>query len=58
MKKLINLGVDQYINKGADADLWDTVRIVKERLDPFSEGERDALLNAAPEGIFVQSEGE
>lgn len=52
MKKLINLGVDKYINKGADADLWQTVDIVKERLRPLSEEEREQLLDAAPEGIF------
>lgn len=52
MKKLINLGVEGYINKGADADLWDTVKKVKARLDPFSEEERELLLESAPEGIF------
>jgi CheY-like chemotaxis protein len=34
MKRLINLGVEGYINKGADADLWDTVEKVKARLAP------------------------
>jgi DNA-binding response OmpR family regulator len=52
MKRLINLGVEGYINKGADADLWDTVDRVKARLDPFSEDEIEELLEAAPEGIF------
>jgi len=52
MKKLINLGVEGYINKGADADLWETVEEVKARLDPFSEEERDRLLASVPEGVF------
>ena len=56
MKKLINLGVEGYINKGADADLWGMVEKVKARLDPFSEEERERLLEAAPEGIFRERE--
>ena len=56
MKNLINLGVEGYINKGADADLWETVKIVKARLDPFSDEEKADLLEAAPEGIFQDDE--
>ena len=52
MKKLINLGIEGYINKGADADLWETVKIVKAKLDPLSEKERDDLLSSAPSGMF------
>lgn len=52
MKKLINLGVDGYIDKGGDASLRETVEKVKARLDPFSEEERESILAAAPEGIF------
>ena len=52
MKKLIKLGIEEYINKGADADLWDMVEKVKARLDPFSEEERESLLESVPEGIF------
>jgi len=52
MKKLINLGVDGYIDKGGDESLRETVEKVKARLDPFSEEERESILAAAPEGIF------
>ena len=52
MKKLINLGVEGYINKGADADLWETVAKVKAKLDPFTEEERDRLFESAPGEIF------
>lgn len=52
MKKLINLGVEGYVNKGADADLWGTVEMVKARLDPLSEKERNDLLSSAPSGMF------
>ncbi len=55
MRKLINLEVQGYIKKGADADLWETVELIKARLDPFSEAEMDNLLEALPEGIFKSS---
>ncbi len=52
MKKLINLGVEGYINKGSEADLWETVRKIKARLDPFSKEEIQALTDSVPEGFF------
>lgn len=55
MKKLINLGVDGYINKGADADLWDTVKKIEARLDPFTEDERNELIEATPEDFLRES---
>jgi len=51
MKKLINLGVDGYIDRG-ETGLAETVEKVKARLDPFSEEERESILAAAPEGLF------
>lgn len=51
MKKLINLGVDAYIHKGADADLWGTVEKIKEKLEPFSEEKVDDILKALPTQI-------
>jgi DNA-binding response OmpR family regulator len=52
MKKLINLGIDGYISKGASADLWETVAKVKSMLDPFSDDNRRELLASTPEGTF------
>lgn len=52
MKKLINLGVDGFIHKGADADLWDTVKRIKSKLDPFSEDKRDQIFDAVPDDMF------
>ena len=52
MKKLINLGVEGYISKGSDADLWETVEKIKERLDPFSEKEIQTLTDSVPEAFF------
>lgn len=58
MKKLINLGVEGYIKKGADADLWDTVKRIKAKLDPFSDEERDQLFDALPEDIFDEQDSQ
>lgn len=52
MQKLINLGVEGYICKGAAADLWDTVAMVKAKLDPFSDDEREKLIGSLPTGAF------
>lgn len=52
MRKLINLGVDGYISKGATADLWDTVKQIKDMLDPMSEDERENLLKQLPTDLF------
>ncbi|MCX7093919.1 MAG: response regulator [Methylobacter sp.] len=53
MQKLINLGVERYISKGADANLWDTVNTVKSLLDPFTQDEKDELLGSLSQGAFV-----
>jgi len=52
MQKLINLGVDGYISKGASADLWGTVDKIKKLLDPLSEEERETLLSQVPSDLF------
>ena len=58
MMKLINLGVEGYIKKGSDADLWQTVKQIKSRLDPFSDEERAGLLESIPKGIFETDKDE
>lgn len=55
MKKLINLGVDAYINKGSDADLWATVNIIKSKLDPFSGEKKESVLQAIPDDMFKEA---
>jgi CheY-like chemotaxis protein len=44
MQKLINLGVEGYVKKGAAANLWEMVDEVKRKLDPFTSDEREELL--------------
>jgi DNA-binding response OmpR family regulator len=55
MKKLINLGVDGYLDKGGETDLRETVEEVKARLEPFSEEKRERLLDSVPEGVFLHT---
>ena len=52
MKKLINLGVEGYINKGSDANLWDAVETIKNHLKPFSKDDIEKLVNATPDGFL------
>jgi len=54
MKKLMNLGVEGYVNKGAEADLWNLVETVKARLSPFSDQQRQQTIDSAPEGMFEE----
>jgi len=54
MKRLFKFGVEEYVNKGADADLWGMVEKVKRRLDPFSDEERNLLISSLPEGSFKE----
>ena len=55
MKNLIRLGVQEYISKGPAADLWEAVEIIKRRLNPLSQEEREELLQALPPGVFKPS---
>lgn len=58
MKRLMNLGVEGYINKGADADLWGLVDIVKGKLSPFAEGKRHDIVGSGPDdALFQEAEG-
>ncbi len=54
MKKMINLGVDGYVNREADADLWGMVDIVKAKLAPFSAEEIEQLMAASPDELFQE----
>lgn len=47
LKVLTNIGIDGYVNKGADADLKELVDIVKDKLEPFTiEGMRTIIDSA------------
>lgn len=45
IKKLVNLGINGYVNKGPNADLSELVAMVKSKLEPMDENSMKVLLN-------------
>ncbi len=45
IKKLVNLGINGYINKGPEADLRELIDIIKSKLEPLTEDEMKTLIN-------------
>jgi len=58
MQKLINLGVDGFLKKGASANLWDMVEFIKSKLDPVDEKTRKELLTKMFNQLKIQNDGE
>lgn len=48
VKKLANIGIDGYINKGPSADLTELLGAIKNRLAPLSDESISALLKDVP----------
>ena len=55
MKRLFPLGVSGYIQKGAGADLWEIVRQIQQRLEPYTAEERDEVLKHLPPELGSES---
>lgn len=49
IKRLTNIGIDGYINKGAGADLFTLVDAIKKKLAPLSDDMIDILLDSVPD---------
>ncbi len=47
IKALANIGIDGYVNKGADADLMELINVIKEKLEPFSLEDMHDILREA-----------
>ncbi len=45
MQKLINLGIDGFLKKGAKVELYDIVAFIKSKFEPLDEDKRKILLN-------------
>lgn len=45
IKALANIGIDGYVNKGADADLQGLINMIIEKLEPFSVEEMKEVMN-------------
>lgn len=48
IKKLTNIGIEGYINKGPSADLTELLDMIKNRLAPLSDESISALLKDVP----------
>ncbi len=44
IKKLVNLGINGYVNKGPEADLKELINIVKEKLEPITADTMRTLI--------------
>lgn len=52
IKKLTNIGIDGYINKGPEADLKELINYIMNKLAPMSEEDIAKLIDATPNKIF------
>lgn len=52
IKKLTNIGIEGYINKGPDADLSELIEKIKERLAPLGDDEIMSLVKDLPQDLF------
>lgn len=48
IKKLMNIGIEGYINKGPKADLSELISVIKEKLAPLDDETISALLQDIP----------
>lgn len=48
IKKLTNIGIEGYINKGTKADLSELISVIKEKLAPLDDETISALLQDIP----------
>ncbi|WP_419017020.1 response regulator [Eubacterium callanderi] len=56
IKKLTNIGIDGYINKGPDADLSELIETIKEKLAPLDETDIAAMIKDLPRNIYSDNE--
>lgn len=47
IKALTNIGIDGYVNKGADANLQELIDLIKQKLEPFSIEEIKDIVDEA-----------
>lgn len=52
IKKLTNIGIQGYINKGPEADLQKLTSFIMNKLAPLSEEDVEKLVKATPEELF------
>lgn len=52
IKKLTNIGIDGYINKGPEADLNELISCIMRKLAPMNEDDIAKLINVTPNKLF------
>ena len=45
IKKLVNLGINGYVNKGSESDVRKLISFIKSKLEPINEDEMKILIN-------------
>ena len=58
MQKLINMEIDGFIKKGANADLWGTVEFIKSKFEPLEDDKRQELLDKLFTQINITSDND
>lgn len=54
LKKLANIGIQGYINKGPEADLQELISSIMSKLAPLSEDDLEKLVRATPKELFEE----
>lgn len=57
-KKLTNIGIQGYVNKGAQADLQMLIDQIMEKLAPLDEDSLEQMIRHTPEEMFRETKGE
>ena len=55
IKKLTNIGIDGYFNKGPEADLDELIECIKRKLAPLSEDQLEKLIEKTPESFLRET---
>lgn len=56
IKKLVNIGIDRYVNKGPSADLKELIKTIQGLLDPLSEEGIKTLIQNTGEVPHIEGE--
>lgn len=52
IKKMTNIGIQGYVNKGPDADLNEVIEMILQKLAPLSEDDIKVLISHTPKDLF------
>ena len=58
IKKLTNIGIKKYVNKGAKADLEELVDMIMRKMAPLEVHDIEKMVRSTPRDMLGESEGE